>query len=65
MSENIDARVIGSDLRFMIEGALSEAGKAIPFPLRDLHISASSLLRVEVVPASADTCYDACRFAAC
>jgi small-conductance mechanosensitive channel len=36
-------------LRFMIEGALSEAGISIPFPQRDLHISASTPLKVEVV----------------
>jgi potassium efflux system protein len=49
MSENVDPRVVGSDLRFMIEGALSEAGISIPFPQRDLHISASTPLKVEVV----------------
>jgi small-conductance mechanosensitive channel len=54
ISENVDARVVGSDLRFMIEGALSEAGIGIPSSPRDLHISASTPLRVEVVPAPAD-----------
>jgi small-conductance mechanosensitive channel len=44
-----DGRLIASDLRFMIEKALAEAGIGIPFPQRDLHVHASTPLRVEVI----------------
>jgi len=44
-----DGRLIASDLRFMIEKALAEAGIGIPFPQRDVHVDASAPLRVEVI----------------
>lgn len=42
------AMVVGSDLRFMIEKRLSEAGISIAFPQREIHLSADKPLRVEV-----------------
>jgi small-conductance mechanosensitive channel/chaperonin cofactor prefoldin len=48
-AKGADSRLIASDLRFMIEKALAEAGIGIPFPQRDLHVDASAPLRVEVV----------------
>jgi small-conductance mechanosensitive channel len=44
-----DSRQIASDLRFMIEKALAEAGIAVPYPQRDVHLDAAGPLRVEVV----------------
>jgi small-conductance mechanosensitive channel len=44
-----DGRQIASDLRFMIEKALAEAGIAVPYPQRDVHLDAGGPLRVEVV----------------
>jgi potassium-dependent mechanosensitive channel len=42
------AMVVGSDLRFMIEKRLTEAGISIAFPQREIHLSADKPLRVEV-----------------
>jgi small-conductance mechanosensitive channel len=50
-----DWRQIASDLRFMVEKALAEAGIAVPYPQRDVHLDASRPLQVEVVaPAAAE-----------
>jgi small-conductance mechanosensitive channel len=48
-AKGADGRQIASDLRFMIEKALAEAGVGIPFPQRDVHIGAGAPLRVEVI----------------
>jgi len=48
-----DSRLIASDLRFMTEKALAEAGIGIPFPQRDVHLDASRPLPVEVVGGAA------------
>jgi potassium efflux system protein len=48
-AKGADSRLIASDLRFMVEKALAEAGIGIPFPQRDLHVDASAPLRVEVI----------------
>jgi small-conductance mechanosensitive channel len=53
-AKGADGRQIASDLRFMIEKALAEAGIGIPFPQRDVHIGAGAPLRVEVI-SRADT----------
>ncbi len=42
-----------SDIRFVIEERLAEAGISIPFPQRDLHLDATRPLKVEVVPSGA------------
>jgi small-conductance mechanosensitive channel len=42
------AMVVGSDLRFMIEKRLSEAGISIAFPQREIHLSADKPLRVSM-----------------
>jgi potassium-dependent mechanosensitive channel len=44
-----DSRQIASDLRFMTEKALAEAGIAVPFPQRDVHLDTGGPLKVEVV----------------
>ncbi len=44
-----DGAQIASDLRFMIEKALGEAGIVVPYAQRDVHLDASGPLRVEVV----------------
>jgi small-conductance mechanosensitive channel len=48
-AKGADGRQIASDLRFMVEKALAEAGIAIPFPQRDVHVDTGGPLRVEVV----------------
>jgi small-conductance mechanosensitive channel len=40
-----------SDLRFMVHKALEEAGIAIPFPQRDVHLDAARPLQVELTRA--------------
>ncbi len=45
----VDSSTVRSDLRFMIEKALAEAGIAVPYPQRDVHLDASAPLRVEVM----------------
>jgi small-conductance mechanosensitive channel len=44
-----DGRQISSDLRFMIDKALADAGIEIPFSQRDVHLSAGGPLQVEVL----------------
>jgi len=48
-AKGVDGRQIASDLRFMTEKALAEAGISIPFPQRALHLDATRPLQVEVV----------------
>jgi len=48
-AKGADGRQIASDLRFMTEKALAEAGIAVPFPQRDLHLDAPAPLKVELV----------------
>ncbi len=48
-AKGVDGTQIASDLRFMAEKALAEAGIAIPFPQRDLHLELGRPLQVEVV----------------
>ena len=54
------AMVVGSDLRFMIEKRLSEAGISIAFPQREIHLSTDKPLRVamEDPPATAGAVQD-------
>jgi potassium efflux system protein len=47
----VSAMQVASDLRFMIAKGLAEAGIAIPFPQRDVHLDASAPLRVQVIRA--------------
>ncbi len=47
--KGVDGRQIASDLRFMSEKALAEAGIAVPFPQRDVHLDATRPVQVEVV----------------
>lgn len=48
-AKGADSRQIASDLRFMIDKALAEAGIGIPFPQRDVHLDAGGPLRIEVI----------------
>jgi potassium efflux system protein len=45
---NASGPVIASDLRFMIEAALTEAGIAIAFPQRDIHLGTNKPLQVQI-----------------
>jgi small-conductance mechanosensitive channel len=52
----VNSAVVMSDLRFMVHKRLDEAGIAIPFPQRDLHLDAARPLQVELTrsrPAAA------------
>jgi small-conductance mechanosensitive channel len=40
---------VQSDLRFMLEKRLAEAGIAISYPQRDLHLDTARPLQIEVV----------------
>ena len=52
---DVDQRVVASELRHLIEAALAEAGIAIAFPQRDLHLDAARPLPVQLVaPAGAE-----------
>jgi small-conductance mechanosensitive channel len=44
-----DSRRVASDLRYMIEKSFTEAGIAIAFPQRDVHLDASRPIPVQVV----------------
>jgi small-conductance mechanosensitive channel len=48
MRPGVVSTVVMSDLRFMVHRALEEAGIAVPFPQRDVHLDASRPLRVEI-----------------
>jgi potassium-dependent mechanosensitive channel len=50
MVEGNDVRRLRSDIMHMIDSAFAEAGIAMPFPQRDVHLDTRAPLRVEVVP---------------
>jgi small-conductance mechanosensitive channel len=47
-SSDGNAMVVASDLRMMIEKRFAEAGIGVPFPQRDMHISTSEPLQIEL-----------------
>lgn len=49
MRPGVASSVVMSDLRFMVHKALDEAGIAMPFPQRDVHLDASHPLQVELL----------------
>lgn len=55
VSPQTDSRVVASDLRFMIERLLREAGIEIAFPQRDVHLDQKRPLEVVVKPGSAES----------
>jgi small-conductance mechanosensitive channel len=52
MTLESDSRRVKSDLLHMIDRAFAEAGIAMPFPQRDVHLDARAPLKVEVVGAA-------------
>ncbi len=48
-----DHRVIASDIRFSLDRLLRERGIGVPYPQRDVHLSASSPLPVQIVAPEA------------
>jgi small-conductance mechanosensitive channel len=48
MKPGVVSTVVMSDLRFMVHKALEEAGIAVPFPQRDVHLDASRPLQVQI-----------------
>jgi small-conductance mechanosensitive channel len=43
---------VASDLRFMMDKALNEAGITVSFPQRDIHLDSSQPLQIEVSSSS-------------
>jgi small-conductance mechanosensitive channel len=52
MTEMGDVRRVKSDLLLTIEEAFTEAGISIPFPQRDVHLSTTGPVPVEIVGSS-------------
>lgn len=52
MIEGNDVRRLRSDIMHMIDSAFAEAGIAMPFAQRDVHLDIRAPLRVEVVPGA-------------
>jgi small-conductance mechanosensitive channel len=48
MGPGVSSPAVMSDLRFMIEKRFAEAGIGIAFPQRDIHLTASRPLQVEL-----------------
>jgi len=46
-----DNRVVCSDLRHRIAGALDRAGIVVAFPQRDVHLDTKGPIEVKVLPA--------------
>jgi small-conductance mechanosensitive channel len=51
MSAGANSTVIGSDLRLMIEKNFTEAGIGVPFPQREMHLSADTPIDIRMVEA--------------
>ncbi len=51
INERNNQLVIDSDLRIMIEKRLTDAGIAVPFPQRDVHLSSSKPLQIQISPS--------------
>jgi small-conductance mechanosensitive channel len=49
LSERSSGNVVASDLRFMLDKRFAEAGIAIAYPQRDIHLNALAPLQVELV----------------
>ncbi|MGB3428642.1 MAG: hypothetical protein WBA53_10790, partial [Burkholderiaceae bacterium] len=49
MNETGDTRRVKSDLLLMIDRVFADAGIAIPFPQRDVHLSTTEPVPVEIV----------------
>ncbi|WP_157046205.1 hypothetical protein [Geotalea uraniireducens] len=54
MDPAINSLVVCSDIRHRITGRLAEAGIAIPFPQRDLHLAAGQPIEIKVIPPNRD-----------
>jgi small-conductance mechanosensitive channel len=54
MDPAINSLVVCSDIRHRITARLREAGIAIPFPQRDLHVDAGQPIEVKVIPPDRD-----------
>jgi len=52
MAEMGDTRRVKSDLLLMIDEAFTAAGISIPFPQRDVHLSTTRPVPVEIVGSS-------------
>lgn len=53
VGRNVDARIIGSDIRFRIDKLFREAGIVIAYPQRDVHIDTISPMKVQLVESDA------------
>jgi potassium-dependent mechanosensitive channel len=48
LNDKTNGLVVDSDLRIMIEKRLAETGIGVPYPQRDIHLSAERPIRVEI-----------------
>lgn len=49
VGRNVDARIVGSDIRFRIDKLFREAGIVIAYPQRDVHIDTMGPMKVQLV----------------
>jgi small-conductance mechanosensitive channel len=54
MGASSNSLVVASDVRLMIEKRLGEAGIQVPYPQRDMHLSTTDPIRVEISGHSAN-----------
>ncbi len=54
VGRNVDARIVGSDIRFRIDKLFREAGIVIAYPQRDVHIDTISPMKVRLVEGAAE-----------
>ena len=53
LSDKVNAAQVASDLRFIIDKRLAEAGIVVAFPQREVRFDASRPIKVEVVAGAA------------
>jgi len=54
VGRNVDARIVGSDIRFRIDKLFREAGIVIAYPQRDVHIDATGPMKVQLVESDVE-----------
>ena len=51
LNDKTNAIVVESDLRLIIEKRLTDAGIVVPFPQRDVHLTTTLPLQVQIQPS--------------
>ena len=55
LNDKTNGLVVDSDLRIMVEKRLTETGIGVPYPQRDIHLSADRPIRVEIAETAVET----------